>query len=168
MAVTLTSTGITFSDSTTQNSAATASALGKQVFTSSGTFSVPTGVSSAKILVQGGGGNNGTNNPGPGGPGYGAPGAGREVVSSVTPGGSVGLTVGGAGGASRINSGATAIYGNGGGSGGSSGYYNRGANGNPGTSGGGGWGSSTVMQSNNGGTYGVAASGAGGVVTIEW
>ena len=53
----LTSTGITFSDATTQASAYIGTR--GQVFTSSGTYTVPTGVTSAKVTVVGGGGSGG-------------------------------------------------------------------------------------------------------------
>jgi len=59
MTTTVTTTGITFNDATVQTTAASASAyvgLRSQSFTSSGTFTVPTGVTSAKVTICGGGG----------------------------------------------------------------------------------------------------------------
>ena len=58
MTTTVTTTGITFPDSTTQTTAASASLPGVlgQVFTSSGTFTIPTGVTAVKVTVVGGGG----------------------------------------------------------------------------------------------------------------
>jgi hypothetical protein len=62
MGTTLTNTGITFNDATVQTTAAAPSAYigGRgQVFTASGTFTVPTGVTSIKVTVTGGGGGGG-------------------------------------------------------------------------------------------------------------
>jgi hypothetical protein len=67
-----------------------------QVFTSSGTFNVPAGITKAKVTVVGGGGNGGTYGGGGGG------GAAIEVVTGLTPGGTVTVTVGGAGGTSSF------------------------------------------------------------------
>ena len=66
MGTTLTSTGITFKDATVQTTAAVTSAYigGRgQVFTASGTFTVPTGVTSIKVTVTGGGGGGGGEYP---------------------------------------------------------------------------------------------------------
>lgn len=62
MATSVTSTGITFPDATTQTTAASASSYvgdRSQFFTSSGTFTVPTGVTAIKVTVIGGGGGGG-------------------------------------------------------------------------------------------------------------
>ena len=60
MAVTLGSTGITFPDATTQTTAAGASGFSSmQVFTSSGTFTVPAGITKVKVTVYGAGGGGG-------------------------------------------------------------------------------------------------------------
>lgn len=94
MATSLTSTGITFPDATTQTTAATGAPVpGYQVFTTSGTFSVPSGVTKVKVTVIGAGGNGGNANiyvTGGGG------GAGGYIVNhvSVTSGGSCTVTVG--------------------------------------------------------------------------
>lgn len=95
MATSLTSTGITFPDATTQTTAATAApAPGYQVFTTSGTFSVPSGVTKVKVIVIGAGGNGGTaNNTYGNGGGGGAGGCVIDIVS-VTSGGSCTVTVG--------------------------------------------------------------------------
>jgi hypothetical protein len=96
---------------------------GKQVFTSSGTFNVPTGVTSVKVSVIGAGGNGGTGTSDWQGGGGG--GAGGYVVDyvSVTSGGTATVTVGTNGG-SRTSSfaGATTITATGGANG---------SNGNP-------------------------------------
>ena len=58
MSTSIGSTGITFPDSTTQTTAAGASIPGVlgQTFTSSGTFTIPSGVTALKVTVVGGGG----------------------------------------------------------------------------------------------------------------
>lgn len=70
-----------------------------QVFTSSGTWTVPAGVTKAKVtVIGGGGGGGGTSTAGAqiGGGGGGA-GAAIRLVSGLTPGASVNVTVGAAG-----------------------------------------------------------------------
>jgi hypothetical protein len=68
--------------------------VGTQVFTGSGTFTVPTGITSVKVTVVGaGGGINsyaGTSQAGAGG-------MAQRVVTGLTPGGTVSVTVGGVG-----------------------------------------------------------------------
>ena len=71
--------------------------LGPQIqsFTSSGTFSVPSGVSSVDVLVVGGGGSGGSGNPASvAGGGAGAGGLIFMPAFPVTPGGTVAVTVG--------------------------------------------------------------------------
>lgn len=65
-----------------------------QVFTSSGTFTVPAGVTKVKVTVVGAGGGGSTTTSGGGG------GAAIKIVSGLTPGGTVAVTVG-TGGAGR-------------------------------------------------------------------
>jgi hypothetical protein len=91
-----------------------------QVFFSSGTFTIPTGVTALKITLVGGGGNGGNNN--------GASGAGGGLAVSyltgLTPANTIAVTVGAAAGLSRIASGTqtiTTVTANGGTSG-NSGY----------------------------------------------
>ena len=82
-----------------------------QVFTSSGTFTVPTGVTSVKVTVVGGGGGGGfgaTSSGGGGGGGGG--GVAVEFVTGLTPGGTVAVTVG-AGGAINGGTGGTSSFG---------------------------------------------------------
>jgi len=144
-----------------------------QSFTSSGTFSVPSGISSVNVLVVAGGGSGGDN--------QGAGGAGGLIYRpgfSVTPGGTVSVTVGeGAAG----NSGGSAPYGDttgqdsvfgtltakGGGSGGVE--FSNSGNGNPGGSGGGGvypaggYGNALQpLQSGDSGNYGFGNIGGNG------
>lgn len=64
-----------------------------QVFTSSGTFTVPAGITKVKATVVGGGGGGGGTTPTPGGGG----GTSIEIISGLTPGGTVAVTVGGGG-----------------------------------------------------------------------
>jgi len=99
----LTSTGITFSDSTSQASAYIGGR--GQVFTSSGNFTVPTGVTAAKVTVIGGGGNGGSvTTTGIVAAGGGAGGTAIEFVTGLTPGGTVTVTVGTAGNTSSFGS----------------------------------------------------------------
>jgi hypothetical protein len=78
MASSLNGTGVAFSDSTTQASAWIGGR--GQVFTSTGTFTVPAGVTAVKVTVAGGGGNGGSANSN-GGPigGGGGGGGGVEI-----------------------------------------------------------------------------------------
>ena len=77
-----------------------------QVFTSSGTFTVPAGITKVKVTVVGGGGNGAvgqfTYGQGSIGGGGGGGGAAIEVISGLTAGGTVSITVGGAGGTSSF------------------------------------------------------------------
>jgi len=180
MSTELVSTGVKFPGGGIQTEPATASALGMSTHTSSGNFTVPAGVTSLKITVQGGGGNGGNggygNQPG----GAGGSGGWRQVQSSVTPGSTISFNVGGAGGQSKINSGATAIYGSGGGSGGGSGESS-GSTGHPGAGAGPMGGARGTNNSKDGKLYGAGAMGAGpgqgnygkgsgaaGIVIFEW
>lgn len=73
-----------------------------QVFTSTGTFTVPAGITKVKATVTGGGGGGCSNGSGGGG------GTSIEIVSGLTPGGTVSVTVGGGGtGVGGANSGGT-------------------------------------------------------------
>jgi hypothetical protein len=120
MTITVSGTSITFNDATVQTTAGGpyTGARG-QVFASSGTFTIPTGVSALKVTVQGGGGGAG------GVPCVwyvsGAPGASAIVfLTGLTAGNTLTVTVGaggsgnsngnsGAGGTSRISSGTQTI-----------------------------------------------------------
>lgn len=146
MATTLTSTGITFPDATTQTTAATGGVGGIQYFASSGTFSIPTGTTSVKVTCVGGGGGGtsvyiGPYSQYPGGHGgYGGQAVG---VFDATGGGSITITVGAGGTGSNNATGtsggaSTATYGTkvvtaNGGSGGNNGTTN--TSGNQGASG---------------------------------
>jgi hypothetical protein len=129
MATSIGNTGITFPDSTTQTTAATTSLPGilGQVFTSSGTFTIPTGVTALKVTVVGGGAGGSGNGGGGGGAGVSIAyltGLTSSATLSVTVGGGGGggsnNNNGGGGGLSRVSSGTqsiTSIIGNGGGGG---------------------------------------------------
>ena len=83
--------------SATSSRAFSFTALGPQIesFTSSGTFSVPVGVTSVDVLVVAGGGNGGPGNPPSGqGGGGGAGGLIYRPAFPVTPGGTISVTVG--------------------------------------------------------------------------
>ena len=62
--------------------------LTPQVFTSSGTFTVPAGITSIRVQVYGAGGGGATSNTGGNG------GLGDAIISGLTPGGTVSVTVG--------------------------------------------------------------------------
>jgi hypothetical protein len=105
----LNGTGVTFNDTTTQATAY----IGHrgQVFTSSGTFTVPTGVSSIKVTVVGGGGGGGVGIDGSyggpaGGPGGNGGGGGTSFgYVAVTPGASYAVVVGSGGNGSNSGTG---------------------------------------------------------------
>ena len=97
MTITVGGTSITFSDSTTQSTAAVSSAyVGNrgQAFTSNGTFTIPAGVTAVKVTVLGGGGAGGYFDCG----GTGSPSnaGGNSTVASGTQ--SISTITGGAGG----------------------------------------------------------------------
>ena len=148
-------------------------------FTSSGTFSVPAGVSAVTVLVVagaggGGGGGGRAGPPGDNGTGGGGGGAGGLVFRPgfpVTPGGTVSVTIGCGGGAATV--GQDSVFGTltaKGGGGGGSGPGGQGGNGGSGggtagASGGGGPASTAIQptQPGDSGTYGFGN--AGGAAT---
>jgi hypothetical protein len=96
----LTSNGTTWT-----SAAAPAGGFGNmQVFASSGTFTVPAGITKVKVTVVGGGGNGGGTNTSTyvAGGGGGGGGGAIEIVTGLTPAGTVTVTVGGAGGTSSF------------------------------------------------------------------
>ena len=95
-----TSGNVLTSNGTTWTSAAPAYVGNRgQVFTSSGTFTVPAGITAVKVTVIGGGGGGLTTTTGAGGGGGGG-GVAIRYVTGLTPSGTVSVTVGGGGGAS--------------------------------------------------------------------
>lgn len=158
-----------------------------QVFTSTGTFTVPAGVSAVKVTVVGGGGSGGSvssSTQGPAG-GGGAGGTAIKFLTSLTAGNTIAVTISGAGASSSISSGTQTIttvsasagsagsYGVGGAGGiGSNGDINiRGGaggtgaylGGNAGYSYAGGNGGSSTLGGGGTGGLNAAAGGAGGV-----
>jgi len=110
MTITVGGSNITFPDSTTQSTAFTGgftAGLGSQVFTSSGTFTIPTGVTALKVTVDGGGGGGGgcTNYAQP--PGSGSSGGyAISYLTGLTSGGTLAVTIG-AGGAGATGNGSS-------------------------------------------------------------
>lgn len=76
-----------------------------QVFTSSGTFTVPTGITKVKVTVVGGGGGGNTNWYYAGG---GGGGAAIKIITGLTPGATISVTVG-AGGAQNTDGGTSSF-----------------------------------------------------------
>ena len=103
MTITVGGSSITFPDSTTQTTAAGVSLPGVlgQVFTSSGTFTIPSGVTAVKVIVTGGGG-------GGSGSAYAGGGMQNGSNSSVSSGTQTIGTITGTGGI-KAGSGATAV-----------------------------------------------------------
>jgi len=127
-----------------------------QAYASSSSFTVPAGVTSAKVRVIGGGGGGGGNTT-QGGGGGGGGGGYAEMVVSVTPGQTIAITVG-SGGAGGSNASGTAT-GNNGQAGGTSSFGSVVA-----ASGGSGGGGSLVGGQGNSGPGGV---GLGGTVNMS-
>jgi hypothetical protein len=177
----LTSNGTTWT-----SAASTSTYIGGQgqVFTSSGTFTVPTGVTTVKVTVVGGGGNGGASSGATFSYCGGGGGGGLSVryVTGLTPGGTQTVTVGGVAGTSSFGSfasatGGASVAGNDNAAGaaggtGSSGTYNiaggAGGTGTTGSSGAGGGGGGNI--GGNGYsvniscvTYGLTTTGGAGV-----
>lgn len=153
MTITTSGTLITYNDSTTQGTAFLGDSA--QIFTSSGTFTIPTGITKVKVTVIGGGGGGGgcassTCDASAGGGGAGAGSAikyltgltsGNTIAVTIGSGGSGGVGNGGAGsagGTSSISSGSQSITtvsgsGGGGGPGGTAGSYGDGSQITPGS-----------------------------------
>ena len=116
MAITVSGTQITFNDATVQTTAFVAgggfTGARGQVFTSSGTFTIPTGVTAIKATIVGGGGNgasvSSTGNVQASGGGGGG-GVAYKWLTGLTSGNTISVTVGGATGASSIASGTQSI-----------------------------------------------------------
>jgi hypothetical protein len=162
-----------------------------QVFTATGTFTVPTNITRVKVTVIGGGG---TGASGAGGGGGGG-GTAIKIVTGLTPAGTVAVTVGGVAGTSSFaaycsatggatvssivggaggvgSSGDINLAGGGGGGGGTTGSFNVYGTGGASSIGGGGYGAIN-SAGGNGGNYGGggaggAGVGAGGIVIVEY
>jgi len=182
----LASNGTTWSSTTIQTGFSNV-----QVFTSSGTFTVPAGITRAKVTVVGGGGSGAAGAGGGGGGG----GTAIEIVTGLTPGGTVTVTVGGvagtssfgaycsatggatvasiSGGAGGVGSGGDInLSGSGGGGGGTTGGFSVYGVGGSSSFGGGGYGNINAAGGNGGnyggGGAGGGGTGAGGVVIVEY
>ena len=81
---------------------------GMQTFTSSGTFTIPSGKTVVKVTVVGGGGSGGGGSEGAGG-GGGAGGTAIKYLTGLTPGNTLTVTRGAAGGTSSVSSGTQSI-----------------------------------------------------------
>lgn len=201
MTITVGGTAITFNDGTTQSTAAGASTYvgGRgQAFTTSGTFTIPAGVTAVKVTVVGGGGGSTggacTNTVGGAGGG-----AAIKFFTGLTPGNTLAVTVGaggpvsGAGGTSSVASGTqtiTTVSATGGAGGinvpvnggiGSNGDLNIRGSSNSSTTGSAGKGGNSILGGGTagrgvGGAYGGGAgsdasgssTGGAGVVVFEW
>jgi len=96
-----TSGNVLTSDGTTWQSSAPPSTIPSiQAFTSSGTFTVPSGVTKVRVTVTGGGGGGSTTPGSYAANGGGAGGTAIKVITGLTPGATVTVTVGSGGGAS--------------------------------------------------------------------
>lgn len=82
--------------------------LRSQVFTSNGTFTIPSGVTAIKMTIVGGGGAGGTGTAGAGSGGGGG-GAAIKFLTGLTPGNTLTVTVGAAAGTSSVASGTQTI-----------------------------------------------------------
>jgi hypothetical protein len=81
-----------------------------QAFTSSGTFTIPTGITAIKMTIVGGGGNGGaTTGANVAASGGGGGGAAIKFLTGLTPGNTLTVTVGAAGGTSSVASGTQSI-----------------------------------------------------------
>jgi len=135
-----------------------------QSFNSSGTFSVPTGVTSVQVLVVAGGGGGGTGHGGGGGAG----GLVYATAEPVTPGGTVPITVSGTpgqnaqGGVSSFGTAITTVGGGTGGTGGHEGGQGTVRSGGSGGGGGGGQGGGSGTQGPSGTGTGFGNNGATG------
>jgi hypothetical protein len=132
-----------------------------QVFTSSGTFTVPAGVTKVKVTVVGGGGSGGT-----GGSGGGGGGAAIEIISGLTPASTVTVTVGGASGTSSFGAYCSATGGGaGGGAGGAAGDGGIGSGGMLNIKGTAGWTANAGNVGGDGGNSLLGGGGQGGIST---
>jgi len=141
-----------------------------QVFTSSGTFTVPTGITAAKVTVIGGGGSGGdVTGTGSAAGGGGGGGVAIEFVTGLTPGGTVTVTVGGVAGTSSFGAfcsatgGATAASVSAGGAAGAAGAGGAGSGGDINISGGAG--SAGNITGTNGAGSGGGSSGLSAAIT---
>ena len=161
MSIVVGTSSITFPDSTTQSTAASVSIPGiaVQIFTSSGTFTIPTGVTSLKVYVVGAGGGSGgcikqtSECYSAAGGGGGSGGYALQFLSGLTPGNTLSVTIGSGGTAGPSTSGS-------GGTGGASSVASGTQSISTITANGGGGGS--LGNNNSSGTGGAGGSASGG------
>ena len=97
------------SNGTSWTSAAISVGSAATVFTSSGTFTIPSGITKVKMTVVGGGGPGSVQSSNQGGVGGSGGGAAIKWLSGLTPGNTLTVTVGGSGGTSSVASGTQTI-----------------------------------------------------------
>ena len=149
-------------------------------FTTSGTFTVPPGITTVKVTVTGGGGAGGTHSSQPSG-GGGAGGRAIKIITGLTPGSTIAVTVGSGGAASASpasgGSGGTSAFGayvsatgGAGGIGGTGGAVNAGAAGGIGINGdvnsAGAYGTDAIPSTGRGGDGGGPGNGRGSTGTV--
>ena len=112
MPVTLRNTDILFNDGSTQSTAATGSFTGPnfQFFSASGTFTVPAGITKLQVYAAGGGGGGNSSAYPNARDAGGHAGAGIIMISGLSPGASITVTVG-SGGAGNGSAGGTTSFG---------------------------------------------------------
>jgi hypothetical protein len=108
--------GIQFADGTTQTTAGSGGFSNIQLFVANNTFTVPSGITKVKVtVVGGGGGGGGVNSTYAGSSGGGGGGTAIKIISGLTPGATVAVTVGDAGiaavGAGRGGNGGQSAFG---------------------------------------------------------
>jgi hypothetical protein len=162
MPITVAGTNITMNDASVQATAFLGASV--QIFVANGTFTIPTGVTKLKVTVCGGGGTGGAGNSCLNASGGGGGGAGVAIkwLTGLTPGNTITVTRGAAGGSSSIASGTqsiTTVTGGGGGTGSTPPTCN--TNGNLGTAGAATNGDINLSSRNYGTTEATSGGGAG-------
>lgn len=144
------------------NNASTLPGTQGQVFTSNGTFTIPTGVTAVKVTVVGGGGGSGgaPNLTSSGGSGGGGGGAAISYLTGLTPGGTLAVTIGAGGTAGASTNGSVA------GTGGTSSVASGTQTISTISATGGAGGASTSGSANSGAAGGAGGIGSGGSMNI--
>jgi len=153
---------------------ASAGGINSQVFTSSGTFTIPSGVTKLKMTIVGGGGTGGAGGFSEG-TGGGGGGLAIKYLTGLTPGNTLTVTVGGAAGTSSVASGTqsiTTVSATGGANGqanaGAGGAGGTGSNGDLNMTGGQGGPSNGGTSRGGGGGQYIAFAGSGGASAGGW
>ena len=162
--------GVTFPDTSVQAVAALSGFSNITVFATSGTWTVPAGITKCKVTVVGGGGTGQTGYDGDevylGRAGGGGGGTAIEIISGLTPGAGIAVTVGGAAGTSSFSTYCSATGGAQDGSAGTGGLAGVGSGGDlniGGTAGTSTIGSHTVATGGTGGSSMFGGGGRGGI-----